>query len=90
MVKGLERAQALSRACLFATPCSSLHPAMLLFASLHAPRCSLPGSSGHYVFLQRIFPTQGSHPCLLCLLHWQLGSSLLNYLGSPKRTGGED
>ena len=24
--------------------------------------------------LQRIFPTQGSNPCLLCLLHWQTGS----------------
>ena len=24
--------------------------------------------------LQGIFPTQGSNPCLLCLLHWQVGS----------------
>ena len=23
--------------------------------------------------LQGIFPTQGSNPCLLCLLHWQAG-----------------
>ena len=23
---------------------------------------------------QGIFPTQGSNPCLLCLLHWQVGS----------------
>ena len=43
--------------------------------------CSLPGSSIHGIFqarilewvatslLQGIFPTQGSNPCLLCLLH---------------------
>ena len=24
--------------------------------------------------LQRIFPTQGLNPCLLCLLHWQMDS----------------
>ena len=26
---------------------------------------------GCHVLLQGIFPTQGSNPCLLCLLHWQ-------------------
>ena len=31
--------------------------------------------------LQRIFPTQGSNPCLL---HWQADSLLLSYRGSPK------
>ena len=49
--------------------------------------CSLPGSSVHgilqarmldgvgcHALLQGIFPTQGSNPCLLCLLHWQAGS----------------
>ena len=48
--------------------------------------CSPPGSSVrgtsqaritrvscHFLF-QRIFPTQGSNPCLLCLLYWQVGS----------------
>ena len=46
--------------------------------------CSLPGSSIHgdspgnnigvdcHGFLQGIFPTQGSNPHLLCLLHWQV------------------
>ena len=24
--------------------------------------------------LQRVVPTQGSNPCLFCLLHWQEGS----------------
>ena len=48
--------------------------------------CGLPGSSvpggspgkntkvGCHALLQRIFPTQGSNPRLLCLLHWQAGS----------------
>ena len=47
---------------------------------------SLPGSSVHgdspgkntgvscHALLQGIFPTQGSNPHLLCLLHWQAGS----------------
>ena len=60
--------------------------------------CSLPGSSVHgdspgkntgvdcHALLQGIFPTQGSNPCLLCLLHWQVGSLPL---GKPKaRTSG--
>ena len=29
---------------------------------------------GYHALLQGIFPTQGSNPCLLCLLHWQVGS----------------
>ena len=29
---------------------------------------------GCYALLQGIFPTQGSNPRLLCLLHWQVGS----------------
>ena len=47
--------------------------------------CSLPGSSIHGILparilewvavpLQGIFPTQGSNPHLLHLLHWQVGS----------------
>ena len=48
--------------------------------------CSLPGSSLHGIFQavilkwvampssRGIFPTQGSNPCLFCLLHWQVGS----------------
>ena len=31
--------------------------------------------------LARIFPTQGSNPCFLCLLHWQVGSLPLSRLG---------
>ena len=29
---------------------------------------------GCHFLLQGIFPTQGSNPCLLSLLHWQAGS----------------
>ena len=48
--------------------------------------CSPPGSSVHGISQARIlewvsmplsrgiFPTQGSKPCLFCLLHWQAGS----------------
>ena len=49
--------------------------------------CSLPGSSVHGILQARIlewvampssrgiFPNQGLNPHLLCLLHWQVGSS---------------
>ena len=48
--------------------------------------CSPPGSSVRgdspgkntgvscHALLQGVFPTQGSNPSLLCLLHWQAGS----------------
>ena len=36
-----------------------------------------------HFLIQGIFPTQGSNPCLLLLLHWQAGSLPLSYLGSP-------
>ena len=58
--------------------------------------CSPPGSSvlgilqarmlewGCHALLQEIFPTQGSNPHLLCLLHWQAGSLPLAPPGKPK------
>ena len=57
--------------------------------------CSLPGSSVHgilqtrvldkgcRVLLQWILPTQGSNSCLLCLLHWRVGSLPLAPAGKP-------
>ena len=57
--------------------------------------CSLPGSSVHgdspskntgvgcHALLQGIFPTQGSNPGLLRLLHGQAGSLPLVPLGKP-------
>ena len=38
---------------------------------------------GCHFLLQRIFPTKGSNPCLLCLLHWQTGSLPLVPPGKP-------
>ena len=38
---------------------------------------------GCHALLQGIFPTQGSNPGLLHLLHWQDGSSLLVAPGKP-------
>ena len=35
---------------------------------------------GCHFLLQGIFLTQGWNPCLLCLLHWQVGSLLLHHL----------
>ena len=57
--------------------------------------CSPPGSSVHgdspgknpgmgwHFLLQGIFPTQGLNPCLLCLLHCQVGSLPLAPPGKP-------
>ena len=47
---------------------------------------NFPGKNtgGNYHFpLQGIFLTQGSNPCLSCLLHWQVDSLPLSYRGSP-------
>ena len=62
--------------------------------------CSLPGSPVHGLLqariltdvgcralLQGIFPTQGSNPCLLHLLHWQAGSLPLEPPGKPRIAG---
>ena len=38
---------------------------------------------GCLFLLQGIFPTQGSNPHLLCLLHWQVGSLPLTPPGKP-------
>ena len=48
---------------------------------------------GCHALLQGIFPTQGSNPCLLCLLHWQVGSLPLappgKWLHQTKKKAGE-
>ena len=65
---------------------SKLFSHVWLFATLwtvaHQTPLSMdsPGKNtgvGCYALLQGIFPTQGSNPCLSCLLHWQGGSSPL-------------
>ena len=39
---------------------------------------------GCHALLQRIFPTQWSNPCLLCLVSWQVGSLPLTLPGKPE------
>ena len=57
--------------------------------------CGLPGSSVHgdspgkntgvvcHALLQGIFGIQGLNLPLLCLLHWQVDSLTMRYLGNP-------
>ena len=63
----------------------SLRPYGLQTARLLCPWDS-PGNNtgvGCHALLQGIFPTQGSNPCLLHLLHWQVGSLPLESPGKP-------
>ena len=52
----------------------------------HAPlSLKFPGKNTGvdcHFFLQGFFPSQGSNPCLFCLLHWQADSLPLSHLGS--------
>ena len=41
---------------------------------------------GSHTLLQGIYIIQGSNPCLLCLLHWQVGSLPLASPGKPVST----
>ena len=54
--------------------------------------CHTPGSSVHGILQARIlewvailFSRGSSQPRDLCLLHWQVDSSLLSHQGSPKK-----
>ncbi|XP_069426855.1 cilia- and flagella-associated protein 119 isoform X1 [Ovis canadensis] len=62
-----------------------LPPGKALWIAAHQAPLSMdsPGKNtgvGCHAFLQGIFPTQGSNPCLL---HWQVGSSPLESPGKP-------
>ena len=61
---------------LFATQWTEAHQAPL---SMEFFRQDI--GMGCHALLQGIFPTQGSNPCLLCLLHWQMDSLPLAQLG---------
>ena len=54
----------------------------LLGSSVHGISQETITEVGCYFFLQGIFPTQGSNPCLLYLPYWQVGSSPLHHLGT--------
>ena len=65
-------------------------PTLLQPHGLQPTRLLCPGDSpgkstgvGCHALLQDIFPTQGSNPRLLCLLHWQAGSLPLMPPGKP-------
>ena len=66
-----------------------------LFATLWTVACGAPWNSpgkntgeGFRAFLQGIFPTQGSNPHLLRLLHWQVGSLPLAPSWKPRLVWG--
>ena len=66
--------------CSVAQSCVTLRGPM----DLKAARLLCPWGSpskntgvGCHALLQGIFPTQGSNPSVLCLLHWQVGSLLV-------------
>ena len=72
--------------------CAKLIPLYLTLCDLMdcSPQAPLsmnsPGKStgvGCHFLLHGIFPTQGSNPCLLRLLHWQAGSFVLAPPGNP-------
>ena len=69
----------LSRGQLFVTLWTVGHQAPL---SMEFSRKNT-GVCCHFL-LQGIFPTPGSNPVHLCVLHWQAGSLPLCQLGSPK------
>ena len=74
-------------ACSFALVISdSLWPCGLWPSRLLCPWDS-PGKNtrvGYHALLQGIIPIQGLNPCLLNLLHWQVGSLPLALPGPPK------
>ena len=76
------------RACQVASVVSdSVQPYGLQPARLLCPWHS-PGKDagvGCHALLQGIFPIQGSNPCLLCLLHWQVRSLSL---APPRKVSG--
>ena len=73
------RACVLSHVQLFATPWTVAHQAPLSMGfSRQEYWCGL------HILLQEIFPTQGSNPHLLYLLHWQSGSLPPAPSGKPK------
>ena len=64
-----------------------LRPHGLQLARLLSP-WNFPGKNigvGCHFLLQETFPTKGSNPWLLRLLHWQADSLALNHLGIPRQ-----
>ena len=71
--------------CLVAQLCLTLcDPRSLPGSSVHGDSPGKNTGVGCHFLLQGIFLTQGSNPCLLCLLHWQADSLLLHHVETPK------
>ena len=75
---GCARARSLSCVRLFVTPWTEAcqAPLSMKFSSENT-------RMGCHFLLQEIFPTQGPHSRLLCLLHWKVDSLLPSHLGRP-------
>ena len=69
-----------SRVRLFATPLTVARQALL---SMGISRQEYWSGLPLFFLLQGIFSMQGLNSCLLCLLHWQVGSLLLAPLATP-------
>ena len=72
--------------CSVAQSCPTLCDTMDYNSSDSSVCRDFPGKDtgvGCLAILQGIFPTQGSNPHLLCLLHWQVGSLPLALPGKP-------
>ena len=77
-----------SRMCLLATswtdvPLSDLMDSTPPGSSVHGIFPGKNTGAGCHCLLQGIFPTQGSNPSLLWLLHWQGDSLPLSHSGKP-------
>ena len=93
-ISAFQKATALSRADFCCSVCacqvaSVMYDSLWSYGSwparLFCP-CDAPGKNtgvGCHFLLWGIFPTQGLNPCLLRLLHWQVGSSPLVPPGKP-------
>ena len=75
--------------CVCMRTCARLLSHVQFFVTLWTAACqalSNPGKNtevGWHFLYQGIFPTQGSNPCFLHLLHWQADFLPLSHLGSP-------
>ena len=74
--------------CICVLSCSVVSDCATLWTvALQAPLSMEFSRSGLRFLLQGVFLTQGSNPCLLCLLHWQVDPLRLHHLESLRDQG---
>ena len=83
------KSQIINSVCCVLSCFSSAQPLAIPWTAAHQPPLSKGFSRknsgvGHHALLQGIFLTQGSSPCLLCLLNWQI-FFFFKPLASPKK-----